>query len=32
MVGGAWVVNDRHHDLEQRAAQDYKKALTVLLA
>ncbi|HUG76494.1 MAG TPA: formimidoylglutamate deiminase, partial [Burkholderiales bacterium] len=26
MVGGAWVVKDRHHDLEQRAAQDYKKA------
>ena len=32
MVGGAWVVKDRHHDLEQRAAQGYKKALTVLLA
>ena len=32
MVAGRWVVRDKHHDGEERAASAYKQALRILLA
>src|SRR5206468_12452276 len=31
MVAGRWVVRDRHHKLEEKAAQNYARALAELL-